>query len=54
MYYKIEISPEDLKVIFLGLGELPIKIGVNVLSSIQRQKLAQDQPSDAAENGAAE
>ena len=45
MEYKINVTQQDLQVLFMGLGELPVKIAVNLLGKIQSQVAEQDSKS---------
>lgn len=42
MEYKLNLTQQDIQVIFMGLGELPIKIAVNLLGKVQAQVAEQD------------
>lgn len=42
MDYVLNLTQQELQVIFMGLGELPIKVGVNLLGKIQNQVSEQD------------
>lgn len=45
MEYKINVTQQDLQVLFMGLGELPVKIAVNLLGKLQSQVAEQDSKS---------
>jgi len=42
MKYQIELTQQEAQVIIMGLGELPIKIGVNLLMKLQQKIVKQD------------
>jgi len=42
MDYKITISQQDIQTLFQGLGELPLKISINIFGKLQQQIQEQD------------
>lgn len=45
MEYNLNLTQQEVQVLFMALGELPIKVGVNVLSKIQFMVAQQDEAS---------
>ncbi|MCR8961132.1 hypothetical protein M0765_026410 [Variovorax sp. S2] len=43
LYEFKDLSQQELQVIFQGLGELPLKMGLNVFGKLQQQIAAQDE-----------
>jgi hypothetical protein len=44
MHYEIkDLTQQELQVIFQGLGELPMKVGLNLFGKLQGQIAAQDE-----------
>jgi hypothetical protein len=43
MEYEIKLTQQEAQIIFMGLGELPIKVGVNLLIKLQQEIAKQDQ-----------
>ena len=44
MHYEIkDLTQQELQVIFQGLGELPLKVGLNLFGKLQQQIAAQDE-----------
>lgn len=43
MEYQLQgLTQQELQVLYMGLGELPLKVGVNLLHKIQQQVHQQD------------
>ena len=49
---KFEFEVDQINVILQGLGELPAKLSMNLISSIQKQAEKQMQPEMVSEEGA--
>ena len=49
---KFEFEVDQVNVILQGLGELPAKLSMNLISSIQKQAEKQMQPEMVSEEGA--
>jgi len=49
---KFEFEVDQVNVILQGLGELPAKLSMNLISSIQKQAEKQMQPEMKLEEGA--
>jgi hypothetical protein len=49
MHYEIkDLTQQDLDVIYRGLGELPLKVGLNLFGKLQQQIAAQDEKNAVA------
>lgn len=42
MEYTIKLTQQEIQVIQMGLGELPLKLGINLLGKLQREVAKQD------------
>lgn len=42
MEYEIKLTQQELQVIQMGLGELPLKLGINLLGKLQQEVARQD------------
>lgn len=43
MEYDIKLTQQELAVIFMGLGELQLKVSVNVFAKLQQEQVRQDE-----------
>ena len=49
---KFEFSVDEINIILQGLGELPAKLSMNIISRIQEDAAKQMQPEMKSEEGA--
>lgn len=42
MEYEYKLTQQDLAVIYQGLGELPLKLSVNLFAKLQQEQAKQD------------
>lgn len=42
MQYDLSLNQQEIQILFMALGELPIKVGVNLLSKLQQSVAEQD------------
>lgn len=42
MEYTIKLTQQEVQTICMALGEIPLKLGINVLGNIQKQAMEQD------------
>lgn len=43
MEYDIKLTQQDLQAIFLGLGEIPLKLGINLVEKLRAEVARQDE-----------
>ena len=49
---KFEFEVDEVNIVLQGLGELPAKLSMNIITSIQKQAEKQMQPEMVSEEGA--
>lgn len=43
MEYIIKLTQQELNIIYMALGEVPVKIGINLLAKLQKEQKEQDE-----------